>query len=160
MKRFEQAIYIDSSKERKKTWAGGKNTKKERATRKRLFSVHSQSTLRDELIYCQICCWIIDNPSQAPQSTHSGVAAVCDRTGTRSSEIHIKQKETNGEGGVCFMEAQTQTVTGCFSAPRIRGGKKKKKGLQFSTWADFNLHTHPPPWLHPSLLPTTFRQLW
>lgn len=71
--------------------------------RKRQFSIQSPSTLRDELIYCQICWWIIDNLSQAPQSTHSAIAAQTEpwaRSGSR--DINIKESEIEG-GCVCFV---------------------------------------------------------
>lgn len=38
------------------------------------------STLRDELIYCQIYWWIVNNLSQAAEFTHSVLAALSERT--------------------------------------------------------------------------------
>lgn len=121
--------------------------------RKRQFSIQSPSTLRDELIYCQIWWWIIDNLSQAPQSTHSAIAAQTEpwaRSGSR--DINIKEIETEERVClfcVCMCPKYSQTE-GVFLPRELEGGRGE--GLQFSTWTDFNLHTHPPLWLHPPVV--------
>lgn len=80
--------------EGKATKKGGVRAERRAEKRKRQFSVQSPSTLRDELIYCQICWWIIDNLSQAPQSSSPAIAAHSDRTpgGARESpDINIRE---------------------------------------------------------------------
>lgn len=70
--------YIDWSSERKKKLnkGEGKNTKKEREKMRGLFSVQSLSSLRDDLIYCQMCSWIINILSQDTQSILTSSRAV------------------------------------------------------------------------------------
>lgn len=64
----------------------GEETGKGEARRK---CFQSPCTSRDELIYCQICWWIIDNLSLAPQSTLSAIS----EWRSRSRDIMIKKKK-------------------------------------------------------------------
>lgn len=70
--------YIDRTSERRtnETKEGGKNTKIQREKRRTLLSAQSLITWRDDLIYCQMCCWIINIFSQEPQSTLTSSRAV------------------------------------------------------------------------------------
>lgn len=85
--------------------------------RKRQFSIQSQSTLRDELIYCQICWWIIDNLSQAPQSAHR-------QSPGAAAESETEERACLFSVFVCPKYSQTE---GVFLPRELEGG------LQFST---------------------------
>lgn len=102
--------------------------------RKMQFSIQSLSTSRDKLIYCQICWWNIDNLSQAPQSTHSAIAAQTEPW-ARSSSRHINIKEIETEKSVCFVYVCARKYNqkeGVFLARELEGGWGWG-GLQFST---------------------------
>lgn len=105
---------------------------KERQQRKRgkkrwekQFSIQSWSTLRDDLIYCQIGWMIINNLSQALQSTRSAITVQTEPWArSRSRDINIKENET--EERVCLfcvcMWLNYSQAEGVFLPRELGGG--------------------------------------
>lgn len=139
---------------------GGYNKKRRKGDKwkERLFSISSLCTLRDNLIYSNVCLWINDNLSQSPQSTHSNsISTIQQKPNNQQEQKHQYRRVKWRRGCVCLVYVCGQNIDRqrvFFSAQRIR---RRKKAFNFPL-EQISIYAHTP--LRDAVLPlllTAFR---